>query len=363
MMGPLLIFDKSFLQMLAPAEVAECGLHFQFVSTPVLVREIIADLDKPPSTPGRLPADVVKALARKMRDESGLQCPDWRILTTANLCGCNISMIGQVPVDPTAPNVRSSNGGRWLLYDGVPDQAMWARWAEGDFSPGDTTDASLWRQSLAGLNLDAIRESWRPFSARHFAGTSDMPTLIAGVEDLVHCSKPDVQLELLKVLLDFVSAPDEAKALAFKPLLDRTYGRIRDYAPYAASVLKLQLCYCCGLARGFIGPRASDAIDLQYLLYAPFCMAFASADKLHRALWPAAAGVNDFVWGTDLKQDLAARLTFRSRMSEDQLTAHGEVHGFYPPEIEGSIVSDLWRRYMRPEGIPEGRDRDREPGR
>jgi hypothetical protein len=80
-MGPLLIFDKSFLQMLNPGEVFEISLHFFLVGTPTLISEIIADLRKEPDSRS-LAVDVVRALARKMEN-----CPRYtasRLLQTGN---------------------------------------------------------------------------------------------------------------------------------------------------------------------------------------------------------------------------------------------------------------------------------------
>ena len=77
-------------------------------------------------------------------------------------------------------------------------------------------------------------------------------------------------------------------------------------------------------------------------------MVFVSADKFHRELWPATAGINSFVWGQDLKEDLAVRIAARKAMTPEQFKAHDEKYAFYPLEIEGSITNDLWKRYMRP---------------
>ncbi|PYI50019.1 MAG: hypothetical protein DMC62_09400, partial [Verrucomicrobia bacterium] len=70
MIGPLLIFDKSFLQMLNPEEVSELSLHFKFVGTPTLIGEIIADLKSEAPKRG-LRSDVVQALSRKMQKAHG----------------------------------------------------------------------------------------------------------------------------------------------------------------------------------------------------------------------------------------------------------------------------------------------------
>src|SRR5580765_2415808 len=104
-MGPLLMFDKSFLQMLNPAEVSELSLYFKFVGTPLLIREIIADLRKNPED-RTLSEKVVRTLASKMWKAHGLQPANFRKLAISNLCCLSdVPMFGQVPVDAGAANV------------------------------------------------------------------------------------------------------------------------------------------------------------------------------------------------------------------------------------------------------------------
>ena len=353
----MLIFDKSFLQMLSAEEVFELTLLFQPVGTPLLVREIIADLKKDPSSAKRLPVEVVRELARKMYQAHGVQPADFRKLTIANLCGAEVPMFGQVPVDTEAPGVRQAEGGRLLLIDSSPEQRMWDRWAAGEFSTEDEDAAAAWRSGLEKVDLRAVGGGWKDFGRENFGAVSNLPELIGQVDLMLSDPAPVRQLELLGFILSFVQASEGPKTLAYKLLLDQSYTRIRDFAPYAASVLKLYLSFIGGLARGFIGPRPSHYLDLQYLFYAPFCMVFASADKFHRELWPATAGINTFVWGQDLKSDLAARTTKRKEMTEEQRKAHGEKYSFYPIELAGSITNELWRRYMRPpeEILPQRR--------
>lgn len=38
-MGPSLMFDKSFLQILSPDEVSELSMYFKFVGTSLLIRD------------------------------------------------------------------------------------------------------------------------------------------------------------------------------------------------------------------------------------------------------------------------------------------------------------------------------------
>lgn len=346
--GPLLIFDKSFLQMLNGEEVMELCTLFHPVIAPPLTREILGDLKKEQSSTNRIPVDVVKSLARKMDFATGIQPADFRKVTIANLLGGEVPMFGQVPVDTTAPNVRTLKDGGAMLYDCVPDQRMWERWAIGDFSTEEQELATAWRRGLAKVDLRAIGDSWREFARDRFKSASNVSELVAQVDILLSDPEPETQIELLGFILDFVRTPTTIKRIAYNLLLERRYTRLCDFAPYAASVLKLYLVFIGGLARRFIGPRPSHYVDLQYLFYAPFCMVFTSADKLHRDLWPATAGINSFVWGPDLKADIANRIVVERNMPEAEITAHRQEYSFYPIEIEGSITNDLWKRYMRP---------------
>jgi hypothetical protein len=167
MIGPLLIFDKSFLQMLNREEVSELSLHFKFVGTPTLIGEIIADLKLEPSKRA-LPSEVVQALSRKMQKAHGLQPASYRKLALANLYAHEISMIGQVPVDGAAPNVRMIDGGRGLLYDSTPERMLWERWANGEFSTEDELTATTWRNGIDRIDLDGLNAIWKEFSSRHF---------------------------------------------------------------------------------------------------------------------------------------------------------------------------------------------------
>lgn len=347
MVGPLLIFDKSFLQMLNPEEVFELSLHFFLVGTPTLIREIIGDLKKKPDS-RRLPEDVVKALAAKMGTAHGIQPADFHKLAIGNLCGADVPMLGQVPVDPSAPNVSVSRDGKGLLYDSVPEQRIWDRWASGDFTTDDEQIATAWRNGLENVDLRAVGDRWKEFARQHFGSARNLAELIMRVDGLLSDPKPDIQLEVLGITLSFLRAPTPVKNPVFKLLLDQPGCLAKDLAPYASSIVRLYLTFVGGLARGFIGPRPSHYIDLQYLFYAPFCMVFVSGDRFHREMWGATSGINTFAWGQDLKNDLASRVTVRKQMTAEERRAKAKEYGFYPFEVEGSVITDVWRRYMRP---------------
>ncbi|HZD49478.1 MAG TPA: hypothetical protein VE178_12115, partial [Silvibacterium sp.] len=106
MMGPLLAFDKSFLEMISPQEMDELDLNLSIFVTPTLISEIIADLKHPAPRDGRLPTEIVTSLARKMVSGHGMTQMHFRLLGMANLNQQEVPMTtGQVIVDADAPNV------------------------------------------------------------------------------------------------------------------------------------------------------------------------------------------------------------------------------------------------------------------
>jgi len=343
MIGPLLIFDKSFVEMLNPEEVSELSMHFKFVGTPTLIGEIIADLKLEPSE-RRVPSDVVKALSRKMQKVHGLQPANYRKLALANLYAHEISMIGQVPVDGSAPNVHVTGDRRGVLYDSTPEQILWARWANGEFGTDDELTATTWRSGIEQIDLDGLAAIWKEFSQRHFGSARNLDELISGVDAFLRDSTPAVQREILNMTLDLVKASAQDRRVPNALMSIGELQSVLEFAPYAASVLRLFLAFVCGLARGFIGPRPTNYIDLQYLYYSPFCMVFVSNDKFHREMWRATSGVHSFVWGQDLKDDLHKRIASRGKMNECATNATKQESSTTAPH---SVIAEMWNIYMR----------------
>jgi hypothetical protein len=343
MIGPLLIFDKSFVEMLNPEEVSELSMHFKFVGTPTLIGEIIADLKLKPSE-RRVPSDVVKALSKKMQKVHGLQPANYRKLALANLYAHEISMIGQVPVDGSAPNVHVTGDRRGVFYDSTPEQILWARWANGEFGADDELTATTWRNGIEQIDLNGLVVIWKEFSQQHLGSARSLEELVSGVDAFLRDTTPAVQRQILNMTLDLMKASPQDQQVANTLMSIGEMRSVLEFAPYAVSVLRLFLTFVCGLARGFIGPRPTNYIDLQYLYYSPFCMVFVSNDKFHREMWRATSGVHSFVWGQDLKDDLRRRLASRGKMNESATDATNKQDSS-PPH---SVITEMWGTYMRP---------------
>jgi hypothetical protein len=351
MLGPLAIFDKSFVESLNVEEIDEFSYWFSPVCPPTLISEIIADLKHPKPRAGRIPDELVKTLARKMSSAHGAEPAPVNKLVVGDLCGNRVSMIGQVPIDVEAPHVRVNRDGTGVLIDETPQQEMWWRWASGDFSTDDEATAIAWRSGLAAVDLEELRDQWRPF-AKWIGPSSDLRDVVNAVDAFMSTPRRDFQQEIVRLGLSLVSAETWQRNAAYNYLIQ--LGRralVRDYAAYAASVVRLYLVFATGLARGFIGPRPSHSVDLQYLFYAPFCMVFISGDKLHRDLWEAGAVTTTATYadGARLKADLKERAARRKEMTPDDYTARNQQYGLFPEPIPGSLVNETWSRYMSPE--------------
>src|SRR5208337_989532 len=96
--------------------------------------------------------------------------------------------------------------------------------------------------------------------------------------------------------------------------------------------------------------RPSNKIDLAYLYYLPFCMAFTSRDRLHERIAPLFLEEDQvFIRGDDLKADLAKLDAHYSQLSDDEKLKGVMSFAHYPPVDGEFLVSKLWDKLMGPE--------------
>jgi len=254
-----------------------------------------------------------------------------------------------VPVDASASkNVHASADHRILVYEATQEQELWKRWARGDYSTDDESVAQAWRDGLDRVSMKAVGARWRVFIDEHIGRTSDVEEIVTKVDRLLARRDAALQTRLLAILIAFLRG-DVRDGIPFAI----AYGAdarvtLAALAPYSASILRLYLTFLACIAYNLVRLLPSNYVDLQYLFYAPFCMGFASNDNLHKRLWPAASGPAIFIDGLRLKDDLAKRAAWRAALSEAERDAHHETHSYYPVEIDGSIVGEVWAKSMKP---------------
>jgi hypothetical protein len=331
-----LIFDKSFVQTLNPDELFELDVFFELVNTPILRKEILADLEKK-STEERNQLSIVKSLCAKM-SRSGLEPMEYRNAALYELnTGRAIPLHGAILIDASAPHVRIGVGGG-IHYDGRELQWDWRRWAEGSFTDEERSLAASYRRSIEEYDPEALCKQWRPTAQKHFGECKTVSQIVAKVDGLIDNPDQQAQELILELAASWLGAT-EGFTQSLRGLMKA--GRIRkvkDYAPFATSITRLTLTYTWCLLRGFFGPRRSDMSDLEYLYYSPFCRFFVSSDRLHKTLWQAATTKALFCDGEVLKADLKRRAELRKESPD-------LVAGPRPIPLESSILTELFKQY------------------
>lgn len=327
-----LIFDKSFIEMLNLDELFELSVFFDLVSTPILRKEILANLQKK-STEERNALFVMKSLCSKM-SRSGIEPMEyWSALYELD-SGRAIPMHGALLIDASAPNVRIGRGGG-IHIDGRELQWDWRRWAEGIFTEEELTLAADHRRMVDDYDPDALCKQWRPKGAQWFGDCKSIKQITAKIDSLIDDAALPAQELILSLTTGWLCATDGFKQHLLNLLRSGRMGQVKDYAPFATSVVRLSLVYQFSLVRGFIGPRRSDICDLEYLYYVPFCRFFVSGDRLHRALWEATTTKAMFCNGAEVKADLKLRAQLRKE-------APDKVAGPEPIPLENSVLSKMF---------------------
>lgn len=339
--GPIILFDKSFLQSLSPDEALWLDHFFLSNICPLFYVETLADLSKAPSAT-RSPEAIVSSLANKTPELHGTPCVHHAQLCEANLFGHALPLDGRIPIAGGRPVRTRDHSG--LVFVQSPESQAFQRWQRGQFHALERDLASKWREALYKTNL-------RNSSAKLRAlGCSIEP--VRRLEEAARRARefvdqPDNDFQKITFLCNFLSlsSKDRQAALSFwrrngcKPL--------RFHAPFAAHVLEVEIFFQLALLSSLISSeRPSNRIDIAYLYYLPFAHVFVSSDKLHRESTRALANEEKFVWGPDLKKDLQAIDQFYSSVSEADREQGLSALAPHPPETETSLVRSLWDSYI-----------------
>ena len=282
-MGPIALFDKSFLQSLSIDESVWFDHFFYPTICPLFYVETLADLTKSVGSSGRTAEDAVRIIADKTPVLSGGPCMHHRELCIANLMGHPVPMSGQVP-RAGGRRVKAADGKRGVVFDESPEAQAFSRWQHGEFHEVERRFAAGWRRMLTTLDLPAIAERIRTLGiSPKECKTVEIASVIAST--LVHQrQKPVDQMALLFSFLDI--PPDLQRAILQRWSIDQ-FRPLAEYSPYAAHVLVVELFFQIALAANLISAeRPSNRIDVAYLCYLPFSTVFISSDKVHRKCAP-----------------------------------------------------------------------------
>lgn len=358
-MGPITLFDKSFLQSLSVDESAFFDNFFFAVTCPLFFIETLADLEKAVRL-GRTPEQEVGIIATKVPEVTGAMSQHHSRIAVGNLMGLEVPMDGRVFVASGRPVTFEGNLG--IVYDPPPEAEAFNRWQKGEFLEVERRYARIWRENLNSIDLLAVAAGMRAMGMdQQVCKSLDDAKSIAEAFIRRREHVPD-QIRLALLLL---GAPAEMQPVAVERWRNSGSPSLADYAPYSAYVLTVDIFFHVALGAGLLGAsRPSNRIDIAYLYYLPFCHIFVSWDKLHRRCAPVFLRPDqNFIWGDDLKSDLAKLVERYSKLSEEE-KEQGIMWFARRPPIDDAdcLVAKCWDRHLRkgwreqPLGPPIGRD-------
>ncbi len=311
--------------------------YYNVVFCSTLFYEILGDLKKYDNE--ELSKKEVNKVAYKIYGFSSCFTTDFRTLIIAELLGNKIDM-KRKPVLSGGKEIDIGGGKKGIFFDEQSEYTALRKWTEGKFSEAEELYSANWRKSINATDLDIAK-----INAKCFKKTKNLKELNEYIPVIIE--DQNNQFEFLQFLLNVVRPDTNIRNEVCERWLGCNMPKIKDFAPYAYYCLSVYMNFYAGIAQNHIGSRASNLIDLEYVLYLPFCKVFTSSDKFLREF----SGVfltedQDFVWGFDLKKDLRAIQEFWNKKSDEQIKQYRRKYGNYPPEIQGLITYKLWKKYF-----------------
>jgi hypothetical protein len=315
---------------------------------PIFYCETLADLGKL-LRKGVTPEQYVGHIADKFPEMGGAPCAFHVDMCLANLEGHKIPMSWQIPLAGGKKVELEGKGG--LVFRLSPEAEAFMRWQQREFLEIERLFAKAWRRATSAIELEGHAEQLHKIGIDiTICRTMSEAKVLAEKEAI----SSDLLYEKLKFMLSFLSADRSTRRRIFKRWLDAGSPPISVYAPYASHVFEVEIfLWLCLLANLISSERASNGIDISYLFYLPFCMAFISSDKLHRKCAPLfLRDDQDFIWGDDLKSDLARLNDLYSQLPEDAKSKGVMSYAAQPPREGNFLTTKLWDKHL-----PSWRDR------
>lgn len=341
-MGPITLFDKSFLQSLSVDESVWFDHFFLTNVCPLFYVETMADLDKSPQK-GRNPGDEVKIIADKFPEMHGMPCAHHTELCTANLLGRQVPMTGQIPL--AGGQLVKTGGKSGAVFEPSPEAQAFSRWQKHEFLEVERLYAQAWRSALSVLDPKAVVREVRQLdiNAASCKTLEEAKHLAEGV--VGRRAKPSARMKMAMLSLD---VPSGLHSQILERWLHANHPPLVEYAPYAAHVLTVVLFLKIAIAANLISnERPSSRVDVAYLFYLPFCMMFVSSDRLHEKCAPLFMRDDQgFIWGPELKSGLSELNSYFLELPDT--TREKGVYSLAsdPPEIGSGIVARLWGRFL-----------------
>ncbi len=336
-MGPAILIDKSTLQSLSEKEVFYLQQYYHIVYCPTLFYEILGDLTKHKD----LEASKKEVLKVSCKIYGGDSCftTDFRTVLVANLLGHKVEMDDGRPLLPGGREVIDGDGKKGMFFDEQPEYDALRKWTNGEFSKAEKLHSKNWRSSLKEIDLSIAQ-----INSEHLKHVKNFDDLWKYTATILETN--DEQWSFLQFLLKHYSQDLQTRNQICERWLKCGMPNIKEFAPYAYYCLSAYWTLYFGVAKGLVGARPSNIIDLEYILYMPFCKFFTSTDKFLRDFSQTfLTEGQDFIWGNDLKDDLKSFCKYWEAKGDKARFSYQEQYGSYPPDIPNSLTCEIWKRW------------------
>lgn len=343
-MGPILLLDKSTFQSLSRGELRTLRAHFLETLPPILVHEIVGDLAREVEEVASADEKVAE-LAAKFGGSGPATTWDYRTMCLGSLSGRDVPMDGRIPARMAVPVPDPDGEGHGMFIDLAPENHALLRWARGQFTEEEREVATAWRLEATELTIAPLQQR---LDERHviYPRCLTIPEAFRAAEELL--SNQALQGVWIEWFLEALDAPEGTRQAVRLRWRARPQPLSR-FAPYAHYCARALLTFVIARHFRLVTERPTDLRDMQYLYYAPFCMAFCSNDRFHRAMAPPLLRDDQmFVSGEALKADLRRLHEAWTGLDEAARERRAFVLGGYPVPSPGSVACDLWGRYCRP---------------
>ena len=341
-MGPIALFDKSFLQALTLNEACLFDQFFSSNLCPIFMVEVLADLTKP-SKNGPPVQRVVEALAEKTPCLHSYPNIFHQGLIRDELSGNRIDMSGRPHVG--GGYYAKSPKGVHIGHDEPPEMIAFSRWQRGQFQEIERDFAAGWRAAIESLDLKAVSASLRD-RRKQFGPIRNLADARAAAAGLVN--DPARQWAVLKSICTIAGMGEVSIDKTRRRWVEAKRPLVRHFLPYGTFVLEVDLFFEICLMQSMIGDnRPSNKVDISYLYYLPFCQIFISRDRLHqRTASLFLRPQQQFVWGDDIKSDLAVSNDLLVQLPQEVRNEGLLKFAKSPPKEINGKVAELWDNFI-----------------
>jgi hypothetical protein len=354
-LGPITLVDKCAIQALNPKEVFYLDRYYSLVISPILLRELLSTLAKEPEEDKDW-EKTLSILASKVDTLNSYIPPNALRMARANLLGGDVPLTGQIPL-AGGKTVRSRDGTYGAIFEEQPEKAILRDWKRGEFSEVTKKAAQVIREMDHSVDLSKLQKRIEE-QIKNFPNFDQLSELIKWLDD-TYFNQVSQEYHLRNAALATLNQTETDS------LIERWRAcgspAFKEFCPYAFYFYRCNTIYFVGLGKGVIrtSKKANTHLDMQYIYYLPFCMAFTTGDKFLLEFAKFFVRPNQVIIpGDTLKKDLKKVQEFFLNISDEQKKTVRDEFGAYPPEEGAPLTAALWEQLMAPrpkmeDAVPE----------